>query len=219
MDDTFFADKRWLSDFFDGIAPLGVRYCCIGRADHLTPEDARRLAETDCVYVALGIETGNRHRQKTIKKNLNLDRVRTSVSLLASNRVFCKCFFMLGFPDETPEEMVETLNFAVELKRLGMDDCSFFPVSIYPGTELAESAAGDLCVSDVYRGTTATDDVGEARLRRYANIPGGDVNAFFTTAQLLEIVKLAYRRVEVAEPVRLEDLPVPLLTRHQPFTR
>lgn len=58
---------------------------------------------------------------------------------------------MLGFPDETPEEMVETINFACELKELGMGECSFFPVSVYAGTELANQVNRDSCVSKVYR--------------------------------------------------------------------
>ena len=219
MDDTFFSDRRWLNAFFDGIGPLHVRYCCIGRADHLAEETVRRLAETGCVYVALGIETGNPARQKALGKRLDLGRVRASVALLARYGVFCKCFFMLGFPDETPAEMVETINFAVELKRLGMGECNFFPVSIYPGTELAAQTARSAWASAVYRAVPdreglygsapAAGDIGEAKLLRYANIPKGDVNAFFTGAQVLEIVKLAYRRVETAQEVGLSDLPDP----------
>ncbi|MBF0500854.1 MAG: B12-binding domain-containing radical SAM protein [Candidatus Riflebacteria bacterium] len=217
MDDSFFSDKMWLNDFFDGIVHMNVRYCCIGRADHLMPDDVRRLADTGCIYVALGIETGNQARQKTLKKYLDLDKVRTSVALLAEHNIFCKCFFMLGFPDETPEEMVETINFAVELKRLGMGECNFFPVSIYPGTELAAQASKRTYTSVIYQKSDSNhsrisesgkdEDIGEAKLMRYANIPGNDVNEYFTTSQLLDIVKLAYHKVDSGQDIALPELP------------
>lgn len=227
MDDTFFTDKRWLHEFFDGIGGLKVKYCCIGRADHLRPEDVRRLGETGCIYVAMGVETGNQARQHALRKHLDLDGVRTAVRLLAQHNVFCKCFFMLGFPDETPAEMLETINFAVELKRLGMGECNFFPVSIYPGTELAKLASDAARTSTIYgeslgkapspafpeaasgASNNGIGDPGEEKLRRYANIPKGNVNRFFASTQLLEIVKLAYRKVEATEPATLDDFPDP----------
>jgi radical SAM superfamily enzyme YgiQ (UPF0313 family) len=220
MDDSFFSDRAWLGDFFTGIAPLNVKYCCIGRADHLLAEDVRGLARTGCIYVALGIETGNQLRQKALKKHLDLNRVRSSVRLLAEHQVFCKGFFMLGFPDETPEEMAETINFAVELKHLGMAECNFFPVSIYPGTELAAGVSKLLQVSTIYQGISnplsqskpveAEEDVAEIKLMRYANIPSADINRFFSAAHILDLVKMAYRKVAAGEPVTLSEFPAPL---------
>ncbi len=209
MDDSFFSDKAWLREFFAGIGAMQVKYCCIGRADHLNEEDVAGLAATGCIYVALGIETGNQLRQKKLKKYLDLDRVKKSVQLLKQSDVFCKGFFMLGFPDETAEEMLETINFAVDLKQLGMGECSFFPVSIYPGTELAERFSEDFHVSRIYEPqctqTTADDDFAEARMRRYANVPDADINSFFTAAQILNIVRFAYQRIEKCEKADLAD--------------
>ncbi len=219
MDDSFFADKAWLAEFFTGIATMNVRYCCIGRADHLREQEAQNLDATGCIYVALGIETGNADRQKKMKKFLDLDRARASVRLLAKHQVFCKCFFMLGFPDETPAEMAETINFAVELKCLGMNECNFFPVSIYPGTELAVQYPHHQAGSTVYQPAPAVADadplaalgdgcthIGEAKLRRYANIPKYNVNMHFSTAEVLEIVKLAYGKVDRGEMATAAEL-------------
>ncbi|MBF0543565.1 MAG: cobalamin-dependent protein [Candidatus Riflebacteria bacterium] len=210
MDDSFFSDKKWLQEFFTGISQINLRYCCIGRADHLTAEDVRSLAKTGCIYVAFGIETGNQKRQNTLKKFLDLDKVRSSVRLLVEHKIFCKCFFMIGFPDETPEEMVETINFAVELKRLGMGECNFFPVSIYPGTELAGFCSEKTYSSDIYQNVRSApekkEDIGETKLFRYANIPKNDVNMYFKTSQILKIVKLAYNKLASCQNVELSEL-------------
>lgn len=210
MDDSFFSDKAWLREFFAGIGGMNVKYCCIGRADHLTEDDVAGLAATGCIYVALGIETGNQIRQKQLKKHLDLARVKKSVQLLKKHDVFCKGFFMLGFPDETAEEMLETINFAVELKQLGMGECSFFPVSIYPGTELAEKFSKAYHVSRIYESDNCSDvnadDFAETRMKRYANIPDADINSFFTAGQILKIVRFAYQRLEKCEKAEIAEL-------------
>jgi CheY-like chemotaxis protein len=45
-------------------------------------------------------------------------------------------FFMIGFPEETREEIEETINGAVKLKAAGLDYASFFIVNPLPGTEI-----------------------------------------------------------------------------------
>ncbi|EKD83173.1 MAG: protein involved in methylthiolation of isopentenylated A37 derivatives in tRNA, partial [uncultured bacterium] len=207
MDDSFFSDKVWLREFFDGVSSMKVKYCCIGRADHLCEDDVIGLARSGCIYVALGIETGNQARQRAIGKHLDLNRVRASIRLLAEHDIFSKGFFMLGFPDETPEEMLETINFAVELKNLGMGEFNFFPVSIYPGTELAARCSKTACVSTVYQQSDQnTSDIAEIKLMRYANIPDADINSYFSAAQVLNVVRFAYRQVESRKAASLEAL-------------
>jgi radical SAM superfamily enzyme YgiQ (UPF0313 family) len=217
MDDCFFSDKQWLGEFFAMIAPFQLKYCCIGRADHLTPDDVDRLAATGCHYVALGVESGNQAFQKKIKKYLNLDSVRKSIERLAKTSIATKCFFMLGFPDETPEEMLQTINFAIELKRLGMTEGNFFPVSVYPGTQLAEQVPAAVQVSAVYESFDFENlsvaetlrqggDIGEKRLSIYANLPAAQVNRYCTQAQLVEIIKWAYQKLERAEFASLKEL-------------
>lgn len=213
MDDSFFSDKNWLKEFLDEIGKLKIMYCAIGRADHLEADEIKRLAATGCHYIALGVETGNQGKQKQIKKYLDLEKVKTNVRLLAQNNILSKCFFMLGFPTETPEEMVETINFAIECKRLGMNEANFFPVSIYPGTELSEGLEVDLFKSTVYQqfdfdnksvDSFATEEErAEKRLSIYANIPEADINSFLTQKQLLQLIRLAYMKLD-----RMEDIAV-----------
>ncbi|MFZ5952781.1 MAG: B12-binding domain-containing radical SAM protein [Candidatus Rifleibacteriota bacterium] len=209
MDDSFFSDKAWLKKFCQGVKTMDVKYCCIGRADHLTENDVKLLAESGCIYVAFGIETGSSDRQKKILKFLDLDRVRNTVCLLKKFEICAKGFFMLGFPDETPEEILQTINFAVELKALGMEEFNFFPVSIYPGTELAKQFSPDHCVSTIYQADGAEKkdhDSAEAKLLRYANIPDADINRSFNSAQILRLVKLAYKKLEESKMTDLSEI-------------
>lgn len=215
MDDSFFSDKSWLNEFFRAIRPEKLRYCCIGRADHLDAQDAAHLAETGCHYVALGVETGNQSRQKTIRKYLDLGKVESAVRALSSHGIIAKCFFMLGFPGETPAEMAETINFAVMLKKAGMSECNFFPVSVYPGTELAAGLDRSAFRSGIYAGydrenrpveAFSAEARGEKRLSIYANIPTADINEYLTHEQLLELVKTAYIKVESTESITVGEI-------------
>ncbi|MBF0499805.1 MAG: B12-binding domain-containing radical SAM protein [Candidatus Riflebacteria bacterium] len=216
MDDSFFSDKPWLNRFFKAVAREKIRYCCIGRADHLEPADVENLARTGCHYVALGVETGNQIRQKTIRKYLDLSKVRRTVQALSRHKIICKCFFILGFPDETPQEMVETVNFAVDLKRDGMDECNIFPLSLYPGTELAKGYDRSGFRSDIYKGfdrgnrpieeLSKDEDHGEKRLSIYSSVPSADLNSWLGHEALLALVKLAYNKVEKKEYLTLEEL-------------
>lgn len=216
MDDSFFSDKTWLRAFFEEMRSFGGRYCCIGRADHLEAQDVESLARTGCHYVALGVETGNQERQRRIRKYLDLEKVRQNVALLVKHGIICKCFFMLGFPDESLEEMVETINFAVDCARLGMQECNIFPVSAYPGTELARGLSSTHFKSTVYHGKDRTnrsiDECGDAearsdkRLSIYGGVPDADLNPLLDRNQLLELTRLAYQKVERRESISLAEV-------------
>lgn len=203
LDDSFFSDRKWLAEFFAGIRFLGVTYSCIGRADHIDAETARNLKETGCNFVSMGVETASPARQNSLRKFLDLNRVRSTVALLAEQKIYSRCFFMLGFPDETPEEMASTVNFAIELKQLGMTDCTFFPVVLYAGTELSESFGADLWQSQIHQTTKeqGSDRLADAKLARYSSVPAASVNVFFNHQQMVKIVQAAYNAVEKMQPV------------------
>ena len=212
MDDSFFADRKWLLSFFEAVEPLKISYATIGRADHLKPEDVDKLAETGCVYVSMGVETGNAQIQKEIKKRLSLERVAPVVERLSKHGIYAKCFFMLGFPGETPAQMAETINFAVNLRSRGMSDCIFFPVNLYAGTELAERHGVDFMKSQIYlpegnqNRDTVPQDVSENRLWRYSSVPAAHINEYLTPDDLVRLVKLAYKSVENKQPISVANV-------------
>ena len=72
-----------------------------------------------------------------IGKSITLEKVRNAVECLRRNRMFWSGFFMFGFPTETEEEIIDTLNFLHELKPNWAYIGIFTP---YPGTALYESS-------------------------------------------------------------------------------
>ncbi len=215
LDDSFFADRNWVLEFFDAISKVDVNYSCIGRADHLDEEKIRRLAETGCNFVSMGVETGSREKQKELKKFLNLDTVMLNVALFHKYNIYCRCFFMIGFPDETLEEMAETINFAVDLKKNNMRDCTFFITNLYAGTEMSKRFEDKLWKTRIYRGKeTAADslkqdapgDFSDEKLSRYSSVPAVNINSYLNNTQLVELVKMAYKKINAMEYICPDEI-------------
>jgi len=208
LDDSFFADKKWLAEFFAGAAKTETTYSCIGRADHIGPEEAELLGATGCRFVSMGVESGSARMQKLIRKKLDLSKVRGAVSRLSSKGIYCRCFFMAGFPDETVEEMAETINLAVDLKKAGMTDCTFFIANLYAGTELSSNYDSGLWRSKIYRGGERETGGGfsDEKMLRYSSVPDADLNPFLDRSQLVALVKTAYSRINRLEYITASEI-------------
>lgn len=205
-DDSFFSDQEWLNEIIELIRPLKINFQCIGRADHLTPEIIHRLVDAGMNYIAFGVETGNATRQARLRKNLDLSILIQNMKELSNLQVKTKCFFMLGFPDETLEEMTETINLAAELKRNGMTFFSIFPVTVYPGTELArefphESFTGglDVHLPEIIRDNLAINENNIVLLE-------SRFNSYLTQRQMVELITFAWQKVAKGETVAPGDL-------------
>lgn len=103
------------------------------RADALTPQLIKKMANAGVYKVAFGIESGDENILKKIKKSLNLEKVKTAVKLFKKEGISVSGFFMIGLPYETPQTMQKTIDFA---KQLDVNFANFALVVPFPGTEL-----------------------------------------------------------------------------------
>lgn len=145
-DDAFNADRAHMWAVLEGVRAreLGLRFSFANglRADLLDRDDLRLLKETRTTYLALAIESPVPRIQALTRKNLDLDKVRESMREATRLRLFTAGFFMLGFPDETMEEMRATVDFAC---RSPLHAAFFFTVVPHPATELGrEVGMGEL---------------------------------------------------------------------------
>lgn len=182
---------------------LSFRWKCQARADSLDAEVIGLMARTGCFEIDLGIESGDSEIQRYIRKHLDLARTMEIVNTISRNEIKCKGFFMLGFPQETPEQLAATVNYAISLKQQGLEDVAFFPVMPFPGTEIAALARQHVFQGaviddiDMYERTFAAD-----RLRKYSAKPEVSLNPRFTPEGLRVLVKFAYQRFELGLAVK-----------------
>jgi magnesium-protoporphyrin IX monomethyl ester (oxidative) cyclase len=210
LDDSFFSDRAWLHSFFSSISSIDTHYHCIGRLDQLDEDSIRHLDRTGCNFIAFGVETGSHKRQEVTKKYLNLEKVKENLSRLSRYDIVTKGFFMLGFPDETIKDMADTINMAIEMKRLGMKQFSVFPLIVYPGTELSERFAITRFDSSIYEHYDAAvedmDDFGEQHVAMYSTVPQTDVNPYLTHTEIVELVKYAYKKIDAMECITVKEI-------------
>jgi radical SAM superfamily enzyme YgiQ (UPF0313 family) len=76
--------------------------------------DALIDAGTEIFNIA--IESGCEKTQKSIKKNVPLGKAKRLVKYIRSKGKLARCYFILGFPGETREDMQETIRYAIDLK-------------------------------------------------------------------------------------------------------
>ena len=103
------------------------------RVDRVNENLLRKMKDAGCYRLFFGIESGNQEILKRIKKNINLEQVRTAVKM--ANKVGIEAWgsFMIGLPGETEKTMQDTINFA---KSLDLDMAKVTITIPLPATEL-----------------------------------------------------------------------------------
>ncbi|MCK4258970.1 MAG: AMP-binding protein [Halanaerobiales bacterium] len=110
------------------------------RGDILTPDYIDLMVEAGTRGINLSLETASPRLQKLLKKNLDLDNFKKVIDYITSQHpnVILEIATMHGFPTETEEEAMMTLDFIKEVKWL------HFPyihiLKVFPNTEMEEFA-------------------------------------------------------------------------------
>ena len=139
-DDNFLANKRKASEIMREMIDRGLNlnWFCNGGSNVRALNDDKFLdlaiASGYCFF-NLAIESSSNETLKKIKKPL---KVEESVSLVDKIRnkypdMYINAFFMVGFPFETRQDIINTLEFSRELE---LDWCSHYIFQPFPGTEL-----------------------------------------------------------------------------------
>ncbi len=89
--------------------------------------------------ITIAIETGSQEMQKTIKKDLNLENIREKVKLIRESGLKVHACWMIGFPNETLDQIKQTTKMAVAIQT---DSIQVYPVFPFPGTEMYRVAKG-----------------------------------------------------------------------------
>lgn len=142
-DDAFTTNPKRVVDICAGIQPLKLRLCTPNgiRADY--PADMKRKREmfrsmkaAGFYQVTLGVESGvQRVIDNLVKKRLDLSQIGPTIRVAQEEGLLVHAFFILGFPTETKEQMLQTVKFAEEIQA---DSYSFSIASPLPGTAMWE---------------------------------------------------------------------------------
>lgn len=136
MDDNFIWNEERTKALTDILKKYQIAWGCQARVDAITEPIAKMLAESNCRYVDLGIESFNDDILKYIKKGISSKDIYNAINILQKYNVPVKLNVLIG---SSPLETKETVKFTLkEAKKLNVDQVMFNIVSPFPGTEFYE---------------------------------------------------------------------------------
>lgn len=139
LDDNFALDLKRAEEILDLIIEKNLKIyinlqngLCV---DNLNEKFIKKMKKAGVYKVGIGIESGNSKILARIEKQINLEAIKKIIKIFRHEGIIVYGFFMLGLPGDTPETMMDTINFAIESNPHIAD----FSITIpFPGTELFE---------------------------------------------------------------------------------
>ena len=117
---------------------IGKKYTCNLRFDHMDEKMARRLADSGCYLVTIGLENGNEaFRRKYLRRTMDNDHIVEVSHMLRRFGVIVYTYNIIGLPHETLELSLETIRLNARMHTDNIVASNFFP---YPATEIRRIA-------------------------------------------------------------------------------
>jgi radical SAM superfamily enzyme YgiQ (UPF0313 family) len=135
VDDIFTVKKRRVKQILKMMIDqnLGMNWKCEARTDHLDEEICELMAQTKCTRVKLGFESGSDRMLKIMQKDETKEDMMRGAKMLRDAGVPFTAYFMAGFPGETDDDLLKTIEFA---KTIQADYYSLSVVAPYYGTKM-----------------------------------------------------------------------------------
>jgi len=134
-DDTFTVNRKRTIELCQKLIDkkLNMSWGCTTRVNMVDDELLGIMKKSGCNTIEFGIESGSERILNLIKKNITLEQIMEAVRLARKHKLDCKTFFMVGFPEETKEDIEQTKHLIKTLNHRGVEFSIFTP---YPGCEL-----------------------------------------------------------------------------------
>jgi radical SAM superfamily enzyme YgiQ (UPF0313 family) len=140
-DDIFILDKNWLQKFVDLYLSekINIPYEVNVRVDLVDEQVVNLLKKSGCYSAQFGIESGNEQIRKVLlKRNISNEMIIEVATLFNAQKIKTNTYNMLGYPNETVENVFQTLKLNALCKPTYAMNTIYYP---YPMTELSEYAS------------------------------------------------------------------------------
>ncbi len=143
-DDNLTVNHNWAKSLFQAIAErkFGIRMHVRNgvRADSLDEELLKLMKAAGFQDISISPESGSQNTlTNIIHKTQNLEDCLRVLKLARKLHLGVNSFFVMGFPEETWDDLEQTVQFARHLRDLGCSGFWFSLVTPFPGTELYDS--------------------------------------------------------------------------------
>lgn len=113
VDDALTIKKSFVFELLDEMKNLSFRprWEALSRVNYVNNDLLRAMKEAGCYKLCFGVESGSeRIRNDIIKKNVTDKQIKIATQLCWKNGIEPDHFLMLGFPTETKEDILKTIN-------------------------------------------------------------------------------------------------------------
>ncbi|KAA8921928.1 B12-binding domain-containing radical SAM protein [Thermoplasma sp.] len=192
LDDTFTLNMKRAMEIAHKIKEekLDIRWSASARVNLFSAEIAKAMKDSGAHTVYFGIESGNQKTLDFIGKGITLQQAMDSVRKGNEAGLNTLGSFIIGFPDDTKEDVRNTIRFAKKVKVML---AQFTIATPYPGTRLWHLAKS--------RGLIKTMD-----WRKYTTLSPVMALANFTDAEILRWLGKAYVSFYLRPSYLLHDL-------------
>jgi len=123
-----------------------ISFGCSVRSNLIDDSMARLLSRMNVKRVSMGLESGNQRVLNFLKgNNINIKNHKRAVRIFKKYGIEPSASFIIGSPDETREEVLETFKFIRDSKLRGF---SIYVLTPFPGTPMWDYAKGKGLVSE-----------------------------------------------------------------------
>lgn len=199
-DDTFTANRKRIQRICSLIIEdqLDLTWSCNSRAD-LDYETLALMRKAGCRLVCVGYESGCQQILNNVKKGISVEYAKRFTESCKKVGIKIHGCFIFGLPGETLKTMEQTIKYA---KSLSLDSVQFYPMMVYPGTELYEWAKknGHLTTEDYSR--WLTDEGVHNCLIDYPHLSSSELTAMCDVALREYYFRMGYVASQLKEALQ-----------------
>ncbi|MCX8095622.1 MAG: B12-binding domain-containing radical SAM protein [Caldisericia bacterium] len=149
--DTFTIDRDWVIEISKEIIKrnLKIKWVANSRTKPIDRDMLLWMKKSGCYLIAFGLESGSEKSLKLMKKGVTVKDNLNAVKLAKELGFKVYSFFIIGFPWETEEDILETINFSLKIPS---DFVEFHIATPYYGTELYEIMKNENLIKEEIEG-------------------------------------------------------------------
>ncbi|CAN2040726.1 anaerobic magnesium-protoporphyrin IX monomethyl ester cyclase [Candidatus Magnetomoraceae bacterium gMMP-15] len=146
-DDTFALKPSYVAKICEAIIKKNlhtkISWSCFGHTSMVDKDLFQLMKKSGCVQIDFGVETGSSSVLQNIKKGTEIDNTIKAIQACRSLRIKTYATYMIGFPEETQEDIQKTIDLGLKLNTDFMQVSYVIP---YPGTRLFDQCKAKGCL-------------------------------------------------------------------------
>ena len=154
LDDDLLKDHARAIELFNGMVRrgLGMTWDATNGviASSCTPEVVEAMADSGCIALNIGMESGNPQILREVRKPGTVSNFLKAAEVLRNfEQIHARVFLMLGFPGETLRQIADTINVA---RTMDLDWCGITVLQPLPNTPIYDAMVAQGLIEPVGSG-------------------------------------------------------------------